>query len=80
MTPCNMHKWGKVISLFVQCVSHRELQVHLLLPHQYTPSLAVALFPGLHPHPAFVACSTKSGEKVWKDLSRDACCCWCHVL
>jgi len=25
--------------------------------------------------PAFVACNTKSGEKAWTDLSRDACHC-----
>ena len=31
------------------------------------------------PCPAFTACSTKSGGKAWKDLSRDACCCWRHV-
>jgi len=31
------------------------------------------------PRPAFVACSTKSGEKAWMDLSCDACCCWRHV-
>ena len=28
------------------------------------------------PRPALsLACSTKSGEKAWTDLSRDACCC-----
>ena len=31
------------------------------------------------PHPAFVACNTKSGGKAWKDLSHDACHCWCHI-
>jgi len=32
--------------------------------------------------PAFVTCSTKSGpgRPAWKDLSRDACRCWCHIL
>jgi len=27
------------------------------------------------PRPAFVACSTKSGEKAWTDLSHNACRC-----
>jgi len=31
------------------------------------------------PRLAFVACSTKSGGKAWKDLSRDACHCWRHL-
>jgi len=31
------------------------------------------------PHPAFVACSTKSGGKAWKDLSHNACRCWRHL-
>ena len=29
--------------------------------------------------PAFVTCSTKSGEKAWTDLSHDACRCWCQI-
>jgi len=44
----------------------------------YEMCLLVSLVPS-PPHPAFVACCTKSGEKAWMDLSRDACHCWCHV-
>ena len=40
---------------------------------------AVSLAPR-PPCPAFVACSVKSGGKAWKDLSRDVCRCWRHVL
>jgi len=34
----------------------------------------LAIVPRL-PRPSFVACSTKSGGKAWKDLSRDVCYC-----
>jgi len=40
---------------------------------------ALASFPGLHAQLLLLAVR-KSGGKAWKDLSRDECHCWCHVL
>jgi len=42
-------------------------------------SVVIATLIPRPPRPAFVTCSTKSGEKAWTDLSRDVCCCWRHV-
>ena len=59
-----------IIPTLLEALNRRSLGPHC---HQLT-----SLIPK-PPRPAFVACSTKSGEKAWTDLSRDACHCWRHV-
>jgi len=49
-----------------------------LVVHLNTPYVRPSIVPR-PPHPAFVACSTKSGRKAWMDLSRDVCPGGCHV-
>ena len=58
------------------------LQVRLLLDRSWLATVCDVssgthhmINPSRPPCPAFVACNTKSREKAWTDLSRDACRC-----
>ena len=70
MLPTGHNKW--------MGTSHRYLDLGLCTAAAPDPAwdywCATSHIPSLvprPPHPAFVACSTKSGEKAWTDLSRD---------